>query len=59
MTLIAGIIMIATFKFYGNYIDRRVVMLATGIIVNCLAIYFNIRHVAAKVGNDLEKKKFL
>jgi hypothetical protein len=34
-------------------------MLAAGFIISCLAMYFNIRHVAAKVGNDLEKKKFL
>ena len=35
------------------------IMLTTGFIINKLSIYFDLIHFAAKVRNDLRKKKFL
>ena len=59
MTLITGIVFVTTFEFYGNNIKRRMIMFATGFIINKLSIYFDHIHFAAKVRNDLRKKKFL
>ena len=44
MTLIAGVIFVTTFELYGNYINRRVIMLTPGIVINHLPIYFNFTH---------------
>jgi len=59
MTLITGIIFLTTFELYSNNVKLRMIMLATGFIINKLSIYFDLMHFAAKVRNDLRKKKFL
>ena len=59
MTLIAGVIFITAFEFYSDNIKQWMIMLATGFIINKLSIYFDHIHFAAKVRNDLRKKKFL
>jgi uncharacterized membrane protein len=40
MTMITWIILIATFKFYGNYIQRRMIMFTTGLVINNFAFYY-------------------
>ena len=59
MTLIAGIIFFTTFELYSNDIKNWVIMLATSFIIKKLSIYFDRIHFAAKVSNDLRKKKFV
>ena len=59
MTLIAGVIFVTTFEFYGNNVKEWTIMLATGFIIYNLSIYLGRIHITAKVRNDLRKKKFL
>lgn len=58
VTLITGIVSVTTPEFYCDHIDRRMVVLATGLIINRFAIYFYLIHYA-KVQNDCRRKKFL
>ena len=59
MTLITGIIFVTAFEFYSNNVKRRMIVLATGFTINRFPKYFDLVHFAAKVRNDLRKKKFL
>ena len=59
MTLKTGIIFFTTLEFYSNNIKRWIIVLTAGFIINKLSIYFDLIHFAAKVRNDLRKKKFL
>jgi hypothetical protein len=64
MTLITWIIFVTTFEFYSNDVKCGMIMLAAGMIIYQFPIYVGLVHnafavLAAKVRNDLRKKKFL
>ena len=59
MTLITRIIFLTAFELYSNNVKPGMVMFTTGFTINKLSIYFDLIHFAAKVRNDLRKKKFL
>jgi len=59
MTFITGIIFLTAFELYSNNVKLGMVMFATGFTINKLSIYLDLIHFAAKVRNDLAKKKFL
>jgi len=59
MALIAGIIFLTTFELYSNNVKLGMIMFTAGFAINNLSIYFDLMHFAAKVRNDLRKKKFL
>jgi hypothetical protein len=59
VTFITGIIFPTTFEFYSNNINRGMIVLTAGFIINKLSVDFDLIHFAAKVTNDLRKKKFL
>jgi len=59
MTLITGIVLATTFELNGNNVKPGMIMFTTGFTINKLSIYADLIHFAAKVRNDLRKKKFL